>query len=56
MKLFAVICFFVGVVSLAGLVIRRGRNIKPDHVDAILTFLGIAGAITGMILLFNRLG
>lgn len=55
MKLFAVICFFAGVVALAALVVRRGRQLPFDRADAALTFIGIAGLMTGLILLFNRL-
>jgi hypothetical protein len=54
-KLFAVMCFFAGVVALAALVVRRGRKLPTSTPDYALTFVGLAGAITGLILLFNRL-
>ncbi len=54
MKLFAVICFFAGVLALAGLVIRRGRQLPTGNPDYVLMFVGLAGLMTGLILLFNR--
>ena len=54
MKLFAVMCFFAGVVALAGLVIRRGRNLPTSNPDYALMFVGLSGLMTGLILLFNR--
>ncbi|GEM_PF-2188393 len=53
-KLFAVFCFFAGVLALAGLVIRRGRQIPTSTPDYLLMFVGLAGLMTGLILLFNR--
>jgi hypothetical protein len=54
-KLFAVGCFFFGVVALGVLVERRARKVAPAWPDYALTFIGLAGVITGLILLFNRL-
>jgi hypothetical protein len=53
-KLFAVVCFFAGVLALAGLVIRRGRRLPTGTPDYGLMFVGLAGLMTGLILLFNR--
>ncbi len=53
-KLFAVICFFTGVMALAGLVVRRGRELPTSTPDYVLVFVGLAGLMTGLILLFNR--
>jgi hypothetical protein len=54
LKTFAVACFFVGVVSLAALTVRRGRKLAPRWLDYVLAFAGLAGVVTGVILLFNR--
>lgn len=54
MKLFAVACFFVGVVSLAVLTVRRGRKLPASLPDYGLAFVGLAGVVTEIILLFNR--
>ena len=54
MKVFAVICFFVGVVALASLVVRRGRKLAAAWPDYVMAFIGLAGVVTGIILLFNR--
>jgi hypothetical protein len=54
LKLFAVACFFFGVVALGALVERRGRKVPPSWLDYAFTFVGLAGVITGLILLFNR--
>lgn len=54
MKLFAVACLFIGVVSLAILTVRRGRKLPNSWPDYALAFLGLAGVVTGVILLFNR--
>ena len=54
MKTFAVACFFVGVVSLAVLTVRRGRKLPSTWPDYGLAFIGLAGVVTGVILLFNR--
>jgi hypothetical protein len=53
-KLLAVICFFAGVVALAALVVRRGRKLAMAAPDYALSFVGLAGVVTGIILLFNR--
>lgn len=55
MKLFAVICFLAGVSSLGTLVVRRNRNVPWATFDMALTFAGLAGAIIGLLLLFNRM-
>jgi hypothetical protein len=42
-------------VALGALVERRRRRVQPDWLDYCFTFVGLAGVITGIILLFNRL-
>ncbi|MDX2222255.1 MAG: hypothetical protein SFV21_05875 [Rhodospirillaceae bacterium] len=54
MKVFAVACFFFGVVALGILTVRRGRRVPPSWPDYALGFVGLAGSIAGVILLFNR--
>lgn len=54
MKTFAVACFFIGVVSLAILTVRRGRKLPTSGPDYALAFVGLAGVVAGVILLFNR--
>jgi hypothetical protein len=53
-SLFGVASFVVGVVSLAGLVIRRGDRKPLAWLDYAMMFIGIAGAITGLAVLFLR--
>ncbi|MBL8628599.1 MAG: hypothetical protein JNM81_03150 [Rhodospirillaceae bacterium] len=55
MKLFAVICFLAGVGALGTLVVRRNKNTPWAGFDTVLTFAGLAGAIIGLLLLFNRM-
>ncbi|MCB2106112.1 MAG: hypothetical protein KDE14_00370 [Rhodobacteraceae bacterium] len=54
MKLFAVICLVVGVAALGTLTVRRGRGTVFVWMDSVLAFIGLAGAIAGVIILFNR--
>ena len=46
--------FVMGAMSLALLIIRRGRNRPPTTPDHIMLFLGIAGSITGLAVIFLR--
>jgi GTP-sensing pleiotropic transcriptional regulator CodY len=54
-KLFAVICFLAGVSALGTLVVRRNQQKPWASFDMVLTFAGLAGAIIGLLLLFNRM-
>jgi hypothetical protein len=51
---FGVLSFIVGVVALAVLVIRRGRGLPQQSIDHILVFLGTAGVIVGIAVIFMR--
>jgi hypothetical protein len=51
---FGVAAFFVGVVALGFLAVRRGQNQPVIWVDTLMTFIGIAGAITGLAVVFLR--
>ncbi len=46
--------FVIGAASLATLIIRRGHNQPPTTPDHIMLFLGIAGSITGLAVIFLR--
>ena len=54
MRVFGVTMFVIGALSLAALIIRRGRNMPPATPDHIMLFLGIAGSITGLAVIFLR--
>jgi hypothetical protein len=51
---FGVSVFVIGAVALALLIIRRGRNQPPTAPDHIMLFLGIAGTITGLVVILLR--
>lgn len=51
---FGVLSFVVGVVALAILVIRRGRNLPQRGLDHLLVFLGTSGVIVGIGVIFMR--
>jgi hypothetical protein len=51
---FGVLSFFVGVVALALLVIRRGQNLPQRGLDHLLVFVGTAGVIVGLGVIFMR--
>ncbi|MBL8644423.1 MAG: hypothetical protein JNK21_10870 [Rhodospirillaceae bacterium] len=55
MRLFAVICFVGGVAALGTLAVRRSNKRPWTMLDTGLSFVGMAGVVTGLILLFNRL-
>lgn len=54
MAVFGVLSFVVGVVALALLVIRRGQNLPQRGLDHLLVFLGTAGVIVGIGVIFMR--
>jgi len=54
MSIFGVASFFAGVVALAFLVIRRGRRRPPIWMDHTALFVGIAGTILGLSIVFLR--
>ena len=54
MAVFGVTCFIVGVVALAVLVVRRGRRLPQRGIDHLLVFLGTAGVIVGIGVVFMR--
>jgi hypothetical protein len=53
-RIFGVVSFFVGVVALGVLAIRRGQNLPTKWPDYVMMFLGVAGAITGLAVVFLR--
>lgn len=54
MRIFGVTVFVMGALSLATLIIRRGRNLPPTGPDHLMLFVGIAGTITGLAVIFLR--
>ena len=54
MKIFGVASFFVGVVGLAFTAVRRGQNVPATWADHVMMFVGIAGAIMGLAIVFMR--
>ena len=53
-SIFGVSAFVVGILALAGLIIRRDKKKPLGATDYWLMFLGIAGAIVGLAVLFLR--
>jgi hypothetical protein len=53
-RVFGVSVFVIGAISLALLIIRRGSNVRPSTPDHIMLFLGIAGTIMGLAVIFLR--
>ena len=53
-KSFGVASFILGVAALAFLAIRRGENIPTTWPDYVMMFIGIAGAIMGLAVVFLR--
>jgi len=51
---FGVTCFIIGVIALAMLVIRRGQKLPQRGLDHLLVFLGTAGVIVGIGVIFMR--
>lgn len=54
MRVFGVASFIVGILGLAVLAVRRGRNVPPTWPDFVMMFVGIAGAIMGLAIIFMR--
>lgn len=54
MGAFGVTAFIVGVFALGVLAVRRSQNKPSTMLDAVMIFVGIAGAITGLAVVFLR--
>jgi hypothetical protein len=54
LRLFGVSAFILGVVALGILAIRRGQNSRVNGFDYVMMFVGIAGAIMGLAVVFLR--
>lgn len=54
MRIFGVSAFILGVVALGFLAIRRGQNIPTTWPDYVMMFVGVAGAIMGLAVVFLR--
>ena len=54
MAVFGVTSFIVGVIALAMLVMRQGRKQPQTVFDHTLVFLGTAGVIVGLGVIFMR--
>ena len=54
LSLFGVVAFFVGVVALGTIVFRRGNKQPLNWLDYLMMFIGLAGAITGIAIVFLR--
>jgi len=53
-RLFGVTAFILGVAALGFLAIRRGQNLPTTWPDYVMMFVGIAGAIMGLAVVFLR--
>jgi len=53
-RIFGVGCFILGVAALGFLAVRRGQKIPMNGLDYTMMFLGLAGAITGLAVVFLR--
>jgi len=53
-RLFGVSAFILGVAALGFLAVRRGQNIPTSSLDYVMMFVGIAGAIMGLAVVFLR--
>ena len=53
-SVYGVAAFIVGVAALFGLVIRRNGNKPMAAPDYAMMFVGLAGAITGLAIIFLR--
>ncbi|MGE4064853.1 MAG: hypothetical protein AB7E79_15930 [Rhodospirillaceae bacterium] len=54
MAVFGVVSFIIGVIALAMLVIRRGQKKPTRGLDHFLVFIGTAGVIVGIGVVFMR--
>jgi hypothetical protein len=52
--IFGVASFLVGILGLAVLAVRRSKNIPADWPDYVMIFVGIAGSIMGLAVVFLR--
>ncbi len=53
-KIFGVSAFIVGVLALGILAVRRGQRCPTSWPDYVMMFVGIAGAIMGLAVVFLR--
>ena len=53
MRVFGVVVFVLGALALGILIVRRGRNLPVRWGDHLMLFLGIAGTITGLAIVFT---
>ena len=54
MRVFGVTIFVLGAVALGLLIIRRNLNKPATGLDHLMLFMGIAGTITGLAVVFLR--
>ncbi len=54
LSIFGVFAFFIGVVALGTIVVRRGNKRAIGWPDYLMMFVGLAGAITGLAIVFLR--
>ena len=54
MGVFGVTIFVLGAIALATVIIRRGTGRRPGWLDHLMLFLGIAGMIAGLAVVFMR--
>ncbi len=54
MRLFGVSSFVLGMIALGYLAVRRGQNAPVTLFDSVVMFVGIAGTITGLAVVFLR--
>ncbi len=54
LRIFGVSAFILGVLSLGILALRRGQKIPVSWPDHLMMFIGIAGAIMGLAVVFLR--
>ena len=54
LSVFGVTIFVLGAIALATVIIRRGNGRRPGGLDHFMLFLGIAGMITGLAVVFMR--
>lgn len=52
MRIFGVTAFILGVLSLGILAMRRSQKIPTSWSDHVMMFVGIAGAIMGLVVVF----
>jgi hypothetical protein len=52
--IFGVTIFVLGAIALATVILRRGNGRRAGGLDHFMLFLGIAGIITGLAVVFMR--